>query len=295
MNYNKRKPLGYIKLESGLRAIMPMNDFFLSYLFNQKENWETLRKIYNIFVLACKDSFQGKADSLELIIDQIKVESQYEYLLDTTRNKKQDAVIIEGNKNLTFIEFQNRSRSAPSIEIRGIEYLALSISKTKNQQIANQVWILGQHHKRLLEESAFEYYTITSKLTGKAYPNKSSMFYISLEKLILLDTQAGQLSRFLLGIDLEPTDECVKKIATNFAKTFKIVQEDKEVRDKMTFLEYYKAEGIAEGIEQGIEQGSIKKAIQMARKLLLKNFSFEEIAELTELDVDTIRELKTKI
>ena len=56
-----RSPLGYIKLDMGIEKVMPMNDFFLSYLFNKEENWELLRMIYNILVQSCKEVHGEKA------------------------------------------------------------------------------------------------------------------------------------------------------------------------------------------------------------------------------------------
>ena len=46
------------------------------------------------------------------------------------------------------------------------------------------------------------------------------------------------------------------------------------------------------GIEQGIEQGKAEEKIEIAKKLLAKNSSIEEIMELTELSEKEIMQLK---
>ena len=46
------------------------------------------------------------------------------------------------------------------------------------------------------------------------------------------------------------------------------------------------------GIEQGIEQGKAERNIEIAKKLLAKNSSIEEIMELTELSEKEIMQLK---
>ena len=279
MNKRKRQPLGYIELETGVKEIMHLNDFFLSYLFHLKENWEVLRSIHNILVSACKELHQEKATDLQPITNTIEVESQYEYILDKVRNKRQDAMISEHDSNLTFIEFQNRAYSSPAIDIRGVEYLALGIGRTRSEQLANQVWILAEHHQGLLGDSSFEMYALASKLTGRAYPNKSNIFYISLEKLCELDNQVGELSRLLMGINPEPTDSVVREIAESFNRTFKIVQEDKEARYKMSSYDFIK------------DEGKFEERISIAMELLSLGLPLEQIVTATKLSFEKISEL----
>ena len=51
--------------------------------------------------------------------------------------------------------------------------------------------------------------------------------------------------------------------------------------------------GIEQGIEQGIERGAFQKATELALRLLVKNIPLEEVASLTDLDLDTVREINT--
>ena len=60
-----------------------------------------------------------------------------------------------------------------------------------------------------------------------------------------------------------------------------------------------KAEGIAAGIAageaKGKAEGKVEERYQIAKKLLLKNMSIEEIADITGLSVDEIRGFAEKI
>ena len=304
MDKKERKPLGVIELANGIKQVMPMNDFFLSYTFSKKENWETLRSIHNILIEFCKILHKEKAEDLSLITDEIIVESQYEYFLDENRNKRQDTLLREADKNLTFIEFQNKAYAKPLITIRGIEYLAFGINAAGSEKLANQIWILGEHHRELLGEEIFENYQLIGQFSKRTFPNKSSIMYISLEKLAKTDSTAGELARFLLGIELEPKSEDVKKIAKRFNQTFDSLQDDKEAKHKMSNVEYIRGQGIEEGIEKGIEQGieqgierGIERGIEqsmivVARKLLRDGEPIEKIIRLTELTRERIEELR---
>ena len=53
-----------------------------------------------------------------------------------------------------------------------------------------------------------------------------------------------------------------------------------------------KLEGIAEGKLEGIAEGQSKKAIEIAKKMLARGKSIDEIAELTELSKKEIEALK---
>lgn len=50
--------------------------------------------------------------------------------------------------------------------------------------------------------------------------------------------------------------------------------------------------GIRNAKEKGIEEGKKKKQIEIAKKLLAKNMSIEEIEEITELTTEEIKKIK---
>lgn len=50
-------------------------------------------------------------------------------------------------------------------------------------------------------------------------------------------------------------------------------------------------QGLAEGLKQGLKQGKHKKAIQIAKSMLLKNFTPDIISEITGLSLNEIHSL----
>ena len=50
-------------------------------------------------------------------------------------------------------------------------------------------------------------------------------------------------------------------------------------------------EGIEKGMEKGIATGERKRALMIARQLLKKNFSMQEIAQVTGLDITELETL----
>ena len=51
-------------------------------------------------------------------------------------------------------------------------------------------------------------------------------------------------------------------------------------------------QGLEQGIQQGIQQGIEKGKLEIVHRLLAKEYSPEDIADLTGLDVETIYKLK---
>ena len=51
-------------------------------------------------------------------------------------------------------------------------------------------------------------------------------------------------------------------------------------------------QGIKKGIKQGINQGEIKKSLEIAKKLLEKDMSIEDISKITELSKEEILKLQ---
>jgi flagellar biosynthesis/type III secretory pathway protein FliH len=51
------------------------------------------------------------------------------------------------------------------------------------------------------------------------------------------------------------------------------------------------AEGISIGLERGLEQGAYQKALETAKKLLLRGYSSEDIADLSGLTLSQVQEL----
>ena len=74
-------------------------------------------------------------------------------------------------------------------------------------------------------------------------------------------------------------------------------QAEKKIKDYVATMEQKfdegLAKGIAEGLAKGIAEGIIKEKLELATKLLKKNYSINDIAELTGLTIETIAKLKS--
>ena len=91
--------------------------------------------------------------------------------------------------------------------------------------------------------------------------------------------------------DDESAEEKVEGLKSRFG--IDISQELKEdIGTMCNFSEVIEERGIEKGIEQGIEQGERRANVKTAARLLAKgNMSIEEIAEVTELTEEQVREL----
>ena len=279
---NKRKPLGYIELESGVKEINVMNDIFLNYMFKNKETWEMLKSIVNIFLGEYVTVHHTKEPLPNFIEGEIEVTTQHEFFLDPDKKTRVQDIKLS-HKEITFIEFQNRANTIPPINERAIEYFGLGIGHSDGK-IANQIWLLAEDAKDLLYDEKFTNYMLIDNITGNLYPNNSSIMFVSLQKLSKEKTVAGELSRFLLGEELEPVKEEVRNISKEFGKLFHIFKEDKEIKAMMTVKERFKNEGREEGREEGI--------LSVAKNLISLGLSLQQISMATGLSVEVIETLK---
>ncbi|GAB4208109.1 MAG: Rpn family recombination-promoting nuclease/putative transposase [Coleofasciculaceae cyanobacterium] len=63
-----------------------------------------------------------------------------------------------------------------------------------------------------------------------------------------------------------------------------------ELKNTRVYQEAHE-EGLQEGIERGLIQGELKAKLEIIPRLLQRDFSIQEIAELLALDVDTVRDV----
>ncbi|MDR0273280.1 MAG: hypothetical protein LBI27_08200 [Clostridiales bacterium] len=245
-----KKPLGYVELKTGAKAIYAMNDFFLNYMFDKTDNWETLRLLVNIILEAYIQKYPSHG--VKLIKGNIVIETQYKYFLDiqnVTRN--QDIKMTENDDNTIYIEFQNRASISPTIESRAIEYFGLGIGHGNNK-IADQLWLLSEDVNSVLHGEIFTNYALTDKVTSNPYPKGSSIMFVSLQKLSKEKSPAGELALFLLGRTQNPQNENVQEIAKKFNNNLNLLKTDKEAYMLMTVKDSWLNEGRDEGLEEGI-------------------------------------------
>ena len=54
-------------------------------------------------------------------------------------------------------------------------------------------------------------------------------------------------------------------------------------------------DGLEEGISQGFSQGALQKALETARNMLVYGDSVEKIAKITNISLETVKELAKEI
>ena len=279
MRTYEKIPLGYIELENGMKPIYAMNDIFLNYVFENEENWEALRQLLNILLDAYR---QIKPDtSLSLVEGDIKVETQYKYLLNAENTTRAQDIKMTAIEDITYIEFQNNAKTTPPIEIRAVEYFGLGIGHSKGKT-ANQVWLLADDLDIVLHGELFARYILQNEMTGKLHPGNSGIIYISLPKLSQLESPAGELAAFLLGKVNDIKDEAVQKVTQAFNSGFDMFKTDKEVLKVMSARDRGWHDGWHDGVEEGEARGEAKgtiSAVEEFVKLLSQGLTPEEISE----------------
>ena len=244
--------LGYIELESGKKPVKPMNDTFLNFTYSKQENWETLRLKANIFY---EDYISNAANTrIKPIVGDIKVDTQYEYLLDeekTTKRQDFKMTTIKNNddKEYNYIEFNNTAPEA----LRGVEYYGLGSGHSGGKP-SHQLWLVGEGTNKIFERGeGYAEYLIKNKVTNKELDIKSTMLFVNLKALSKNQTKAGELASVLIGKSKEPKYKEVEEIFKTLTNNFEKFKADKGAKNRMTVAERYTERGIDIGIEQGIE------------------------------------------
>jgi len=264
MNTDK-KPLGYITLLNNTKkAIYPLDDFFINYVFYKKENWNHLRDLINIFLHTYAEKY-GRQDGFHLVSENVVVETQYEhYLKGSSMPPTQDIKVDEeGSDSQTYIEFQNRAFSKPPIEVRASNYSGLAINKANDNTKVSQIWLLAENYENVLCGQAISNFRMKEENTGEYYPRDINIMFISLPRLAEEDSLCGKLSKLLMGTIVE--DELsgeLMPIAKMFKREFEVFKENEGMVQSMTVLEERYEEGIAIGsalanqrYEEGIAVG----------------------------------------
>ena len=143
-------------------------------------------------------------------------------------------------------------------------YFGLGIGHGKGM-VANQIWLLAEDVKELLHGETFTRYILKDEVTGKDHPENSGIMYVSLTKLAQENTPVGELASFLLGINPDPQNEEVKKIADAFNASFKKFKESKDVVKVLTLRERVKDEIWGDAVAEGKAERDVEISNQFTR------------------------------
>jgi len=284
-----KKPLGYIALDNGSKAIFAMNDIFLNYTFEDATYWETLRSMVNLFLDAYKH--KNPDTILKPIEGSIIVKTQYQHLLNTENTTRdQDIKITEDEENVTYIEFQNRAKTQPPIETRAIEYFGLGIGHSKGK-FANQIWLLAEDLDSVLRGELYTFYILKDEVTDYIHPTSSGIMYASLSKLSQIKSPVGELASFLLGKTIAPEDEAVRTIVASFNNSFDAFKADKEVVKMLSVAERYHNDGVITGKIIGVTEGlsfGANKVVELIKSGLSPDEALSKMSEEKNTLVESV-------
>ena len=233
------------------------------------------------------------------------------------KDKRVDAIVHTGNKK---IEIEINSQNKDYLHTRSTAYICniyqsnASVGDTYNEDTdiiqVNLTWGLGRNNDemkiyKIMNEKGelyvknFIIYEINMDYYDKIWYSKNEEEIKKNQYMIMLDLDKKELKNM-------PKDKIVDKYITNVT----IVNDDPEFQKYMSeeedkrkiqnsLLSEAKEEGISQGISQGytsgindgISKGENKKSIEIAKNMLKKNMSIEDISDITGLSIEEINKL----
>ena len=229
------------------------------------------------------------------------------------KDKRVDAIVHTGNKK---IEIEINSQNKDYLHTRSTAYICniyqsnASVGDTYNEDTdiiqVNLTWGLGRNNDemkiyKIMNEKGelyvknFIIYEINMDYYDKIWYSKNEEEIKKNQYMIMLDLDKKELKSM-------PKDKIVDKYITNVT----IVNDDPEFQKYMSeeedkrkiqnsLLSEAKEEGISQGytsgINDGISKGENKKSIEIAKNMLKKNMSIEDISDITGLSIEEINKL----
>ena len=229
------------------------------------------------------------------------------------KDKRVDAIVHTCNKK---IEIEINSQNKYYLHTRSTAYICniyqsnASVGDTYNEDTdivqVNLTWGLGRNNDemkiyKIMNEKGelyvknFIIYEINMDYYDKIWYSKNEEEIKKNQYMIMLDLDKKELENM-------PKDKIVDKYITNVT----IVNDDPEFQKYMSeeedkrkiqnsLLSEAKEEGISQGytsgINDGISKGENKKSIEIAKNMLKKNMSIEDISDITGLSIEEINKL----
>ena len=229
------------------------------------------------------------------------------------KDKRVDAIVHTGNKK---IEIEINSQNKDYLHTRSTAYICniyqsnASVGDTYNEDTdiiqVNLTWGLGRNNDemkiyKIMNEKGelyvknFIIYEINMDYYDKIWYSKNEEEIKKNQYMIMLDLDKKELKSM-------PKDKIVDKYITNvtivnddpeFQKYMSEEEDKKKIQNSL--LSEAKEEGISQGytsgINDGISKGENKKSIEIAKNMLKKNMSIEDISDITGLSIEEINKL----
>ena len=224
------------------------------------------------------------------------------------KDKRVDAIVHTGNKK---IEIEINSQNKDYLHTRSTAYICniyqsnASVGDTYNEDTdiiqVNLTWGLGKNNDemkiyKIMNEKGelyvknFIIYEINMDYYDKIWYSKNEDEIKKNQYMIMLDLDKKELENM-------PKDDIVDKYITNVT----IVNDNPEFQKYMSEEEDKKkiqnsllSEARENGINDGISKGVSQEKVSIAKNMLNKNMSIEDISDITGLSVEEINKLKNE-
>ena len=229
------------------------------------------------------------------------------------KDKRVDAIVHTGNKK---IEIEINSQNKDYLHTRSTAYICniyqsnASVGDTYNEDTdiiqVNLTWGLGRNNDemkiyKIMNEKGelyvknFIIYEINMDYYDKIWYSKNEEEIKKNQYMIMLDLDKKELKNM-------PKDKIVDKYITNvtivnddpeFQKYMSEEEDKRKIQNSLLSeaIEEGISKGYTSGINDGISKGENKKSIEIAKNMLKKNMSIEDISDITGLSIEEINKL----
>ncbi len=279
MNHNKT-----------LKFISLISDTTIKYLF---KNTETKKWLIEIILNKCGIDltdykiYDNEDNTGSLVKD---------YKMDLVFNKGNDYVIIECNRftskfsNIKARQYLYRKASfgfdkgdnylnTPRVKL--IMFNNYQNDKIKNAKILNYTLNDKTYNLTLDDIEIFEIYL----------PNYHKMCYDNLEVIDKRLWLFGINNFIELKSIIDSDNQIIIKELERLSMNNKFTDEYDHENVQKKLLNSLKIEGYQDGVDDGIKKGKKENKLEIAKKLLSRNFTMEEISDITELSISDIKNL----
>ena len=222
------------------------------------------------------------------------------------KDKRVDALVYTGNKK---IEIEINSQNKDYLHTRSTAYICniyqsnANVGDTYNEDTdiiqVNLTWGLGRNNDemkiyKIMNEKGelyvknFIIYEINMDYYDKIWYSKNKEEIKKNQYMIMLDLDKKELENM-------PKDDIVDKYITNVT----IVNDNPEFQKYMSEEEDKKkiqnsllSEARENGINDGISKGASQEKVNIAKNMLNKNISIEDISDITGLSIEEIENIK---
>lgn len=276
------------------KAIMYRNEDILREVLNESMN----EKVGNIKYLNVELSVTGfleKGRRLDLYLED------EQSFVDIEVSENYSITIINRNiGSLTKMYNDTVSIGDDYTEYKVIK--VINLIENKKCEDDNYTYYFRNEKGKVLSNKLIYSEIFISNLVDLWY-NKNEQEIIKNRHLIMLGLNLESLKKF----NLEYGDEIVDKYTKEFEKIlsdfrfeppFDKEEDERRIRNSLRKeaikqgIEKGMQKGIKEGIKEGIKQGQQERNIEIAKSMLAKNMSLEDISDITKLSIEEINNLK---